>query len=62
MSVKIPSDFSLREGERPVWYGRRSFKSVVGYTIPGIVLLIFRLIFGGLWVVVGLGVVTLSHR
>jgi hypothetical protein len=26
LSVKIPSDFSLREGERPVWYGRRSFK------------------------------------
>jgi len=46
LSVKIPSDFSLREGERPVWYGRRSFKSVVGYTIPGIVLLIF----GGYWV------------
>jgi len=55
LSVKIPSDFSLREGERPVWYGRRSFKSVVGYTIPGIVLLIF----GGFWVtLIGLGFVT----
>jgi len=53
LSVKIPSDFSLREGERPVWYGRRSFKSVVGYTIPGIVLLIF----GGFWVMIGLGFV-----
>jgi len=56
LSVKIPSDFSLREGERPVWYGRRSFKSVVGYTIPGIVLLIF----GGFWVTaaIGCGLVT----
>jgi len=59
LSVKIPNDFSLREGERPVWYSKRSFKSVVGYTIPGIVLLIS---FGGLWIVAGLGVVTLSHR
>jgi len=39
--------------------GKRSFKSVVGYTIPGIVLLIS---FGGLWIVAGLGVVTLGHR
>jgi len=62
LSVKIPSDFSLREGERPIWYDRRSFKSVVSYTIPGIVLLIFRLIFGGLWIVAGLGVVILGHR
>jgi len=56
LSVKIPSDFSLREGERPVWYGRRGFRTtVIGYTIPGIVLLIF----GGFWVTaaIGLGIV-----
>ena len=60
MSVKIPSDFSLREGERPIWYGRRSFRTVIGYTIPGIVLLIF----GGLSVAEAVwpppGIVTLG--
>jgi len=42
LSVKIPSDFSLREGERPIWHGRRSFKSVIGYIIVGLVPLFFR--------------------
>lgn len=50
MSVKVPSGFSLREGERPIWYGRRSFKSVIGYIIVGLVLLFFG---GGLAAVGG---------
>jgi len=50
LSVKIPSGFSLREGERPIWYGRRSFKSVIGYIIVGLVLLFFG---GGLAAVGG---------
>jgi uncharacterized membrane protein YdbT with pleckstrin-like domain len=48
--VKVPSGFSLREGERPIWYGRRSFKSVIGYIIVGLVLLFFG---GGLAAVGG---------
>jgi len=50
LSVKVPSGFSLREGERPVWHGRRSFKSVIGYIIVGLVLLLFG---GGLAAVGG---------
>jgi len=50
LSVKVPSGFSLREGERPIWYGRRSFKSVIGYIIVGLVLLFFG---GGLAAVGG---------
>ena len=44
MSVKIPSGFSLREGERPIWYGRRSFKSIIGYIIGGLVYMIVGLV------------------
>jgi len=50
LSVKVPSGFSLREGERPIWYGRRSFKSVIGYIIVGLLLLFFG---GGLAAVGG---------
>ena len=50
MSVKVPSGFSLREGERPIWYGRRSFKSVIGYIIVGLLFLFFG---GGLAAVRG---------
>jgi len=50
LSVKVPSGFSLREGERPIWYSRRSFKSVIGYIIVGLVLLFFG---GGLAAVGG---------
>ena len=50
MSVKVPSGFSLREGERPIWYGRRSFKSVIGYIIVGLLFLFFG---GGLAAVGG---------
>ena len=48
--MRVPSGFSLREGERPIWYGRRSFKSVIGYIIVGLVLLLFG---GGLAAVGG---------
>jgi uncharacterized membrane protein YdbT with pleckstrin-like domain len=48
--VKVPSGFSLREGERPIWYGRRSFKSVIGYIIVGLLFLFFG---GGLAAVRG---------
>jgi len=50
LSVKVPSGFSLREGERPIWYGRRSFKSVIGYIIVGLLFLFFG---GGLAAVGG---------
>ena len=41
MSVKVPSDLVLMEGERPYWYGRRSFKSVLIPFILGLILLLF---------------------
>jgi len=50
LSAKVPSGFSLREGERPIWYGRRSFKSVIGYIIVGLLFLFFG---GGLAAVGG---------
>lgn len=40
MSIKIPSGFSLLEGERPYWYGRRSLKSMTGSIIAGVLLLL----------------------
>jgi uncharacterized membrane protein YdbT with pleckstrin-like domain len=40
MSIKIPSGFSLMEGERPYWHGRRSLKSLMGSIIAGILLLL----------------------
>jgi uncharacterized membrane protein YdbT with pleckstrin-like domain len=49
LSTKVPSGFSLRENERPIWHGKRSFKSVIGYIIVGFVLLFF----GGAFAAVG---------
>jgi uncharacterized membrane protein YdbT with pleckstrin-like domain len=44
MSVKVPSGVVLVEGEKPYWYGRRSFKSVLGSTIFGLILLFLGLL------------------
>jgi uncharacterized membrane protein YdbT with pleckstrin-like domain len=44
MSVKVPSDLVLMEGERPYWYGRRSFKSVLIPFILSLILLLFGVI------------------
>jgi len=41
MSIKIPSNVVLVEGEKPYWYGRRSVKSVLGSIIIGLILLLF---------------------
>jgi hypothetical protein len=41
MSVKVPSDLVLMEGERPYWYGRRSLKSILIPFILGLILLLF---------------------
>jgi uncharacterized membrane protein YdbT with pleckstrin-like domain len=56
MSVKVPSSVVLVEGEKPYWYGRRSFKSVLGSTIFGLILLFLGLLMlavGGFAVVIG---------
>jgi hypothetical protein len=45
MSVKVPSDLVLIEGERPYWYGRRSLKSLL---IPFILSLILLLLGAGI--------------
>jgi uncharacterized membrane protein YdbT with pleckstrin-like domain len=44
MSVTVPSGMVLVEGEKPYWYGRRSFKSVLGSTIFGLILLFLGLL------------------
>jgi uncharacterized membrane protein YdbT with pleckstrin-like domain len=44
MSVKVPSDLVLMEGERPYWYGRRSLKSILIPFILGLILLLFGVI------------------
>jgi uncharacterized membrane protein YdbT with pleckstrin-like domain len=43
MSIEVPSGVVLVEGERPYWYGRRSFKSVLGSIILGLILLFLGL-------------------
>jgi uncharacterized membrane protein YdbT with pleckstrin-like domain len=43
MSVKIPSGLTLVEGEKPYWYGRRSFMSMPGSIILGLILLLLGL-------------------
>jgi len=56
MSVKVPSGVVLVEGEKPYWYGRRSFKSVLGSTIFGLILLFLGLLMlavGGFIVIIG---------
>jgi len=53
MAVKVPSGFSLMEGERPYWYGRRSPKSLIGSIIVGILLLLI----GIPLTLIGIGVV-----
>jgi hypothetical protein len=45
MSVRVPSDLVLIEGERPYWYGRRSLKSLL---IPFILSLILLLLGAGI--------------
>lgn len=44
MSVKIPSGLTLVEGEKPYWYGRRSFMSMPGSIILGLILLLLGLL------------------
>ena len=39
MSIKIPAGFSLIEGERPIWYGRMSWKANWFLILPGLLLL-----------------------
>jgi len=43
MSVRVPSGLTLVEGEKPYWYGRRSFKSMPGSIILGLILLLLGL-------------------
>jgi len=43
MSVQVPSGLTLVEGEKPYWYGRRSFKSMPGSIILGLILLLLGL-------------------
>jgi uncharacterized membrane protein YdbT with pleckstrin-like domain len=56
MSVKVPSDLVLMEGERPYWYGRRSLKSILIPFILGLILLLFGVIpiLGILFIVIGI--------
>jgi uncharacterized membrane protein YdbT with pleckstrin-like domain len=43
MSVQVPSGLTLVEGEKPYWYGRRSFMSMPGSIILGLILLLLGL-------------------
>jgi uncharacterized membrane protein YdbT with pleckstrin-like domain len=43
MSVRVPSGLVLIEGEKPYWYGRRSFESVLVPIIFGLILLLLGL-------------------
>jgi uncharacterized membrane protein YdbT with pleckstrin-like domain len=43
MSVRVPSGLTLAEGEKPYWYERRSFKSMPGSIILGLILLLLGL-------------------
>ena len=59
MAIKIPSGFSLLEGERPYWHGRRSPKSLMGSIIAGILLLLIGILLtvvyiGVVFIIVGL--------
>lgn len=53
MPIKIPSGFSLSEGERPYWYGKRSPKSLIGSIVAGVLLLLI----GIPLTIIGIGVV-----
>jgi uncharacterized membrane protein len=59
MSVKVPSDLVLMEGERPYWYGRRSLKSILIPFILGSILLLFGVIpiVGILFIAIGIIVI-----
>ena len=52
MSVKVPSDLVLIEGERPYWYGRRSLQSLL---IPFILSLILLLLGAGITIAAATG-------
>jgi uncharacterized membrane protein YdbT with pleckstrin-like domain len=43
MSVQVPSGLTLVEGEKPYWYRRRSFMSMPGSIILGLILLLLGL-------------------
>jgi uncharacterized membrane protein YdbT with pleckstrin-like domain len=62
MSVKVPSDLVLMEGERSYWYGRRSLKSILIPFILGLILLLFGVIpiLGVLFIVTGIIIILRS--